>query len=329
MSELIKLDDIKAPVLYGSDKEVSAVIASLEESARSFVFDMTTAKGRKEVASVAARVASSKTYLDGLGKDFVAGIKAQAKEVDVRRKTIRDSLDSLKEEVRQPLTEFEEIEKGRIAEHESLLANLQTLILDAPLAADLKILSLMTSEGAAIMGRDFEEYTDGADRLYAKLTATLVARAEELQEAIKKDQELAELRKQAEERDRQAHEERIAREAAEEAEAKARVADEARLQAERDAVEAQKRELAAEKQALIDKQQAADLATERERQRIEAEQAAEKQAEEARAANREHRGKINRECVTQLIECGISKTGATEAVRAIAQGRINNITINY
>ncbi|MCP5091236.1 MAG: hypothetical protein GY949_09965, partial [Gammaproteobacteria bacterium] len=182
MSELIKLDDIKAPVLYGSDKEVSAVIASLEESARSFVFDMTTAKGRKEVASVAARVASSKTYLDGLGKDFVAGIKAQAKEVDVRRKNIRDSLDALKEEVRQPLTEFEEIERGRIAEHESLLANLQVLISDAPLAADLEKLSVMTSEGAAIMGRNFEEYSDGADRLYASLTAALVARAEALQE---------------------------------------------------------------------------------------------------------------------------------------------------
>ncbi|EES5368095.1 cell envelope biogenesis protein TolA, partial [Escherichia coli] len=38
----------------------------------SFVPDITTAKGRKEIAYLAYKVAQTKTYLDGLGKDLVA-----------------------------------------------------------------------------------------------------------------------------------------------------------------------------------------------------------------------------------------------------------------
>ncbi len=37
--------------------------------------DIDTRKGRKAIASLAAKVARSKTYLDGLGKDLVAGWK--------------------------------------------------------------------------------------------------------------------------------------------------------------------------------------------------------------------------------------------------------------
>ncbi|OCS62006.1 hypothetical protein BBZ50_02590 [Escherichia coli] len=51
----------------------------------SFVPDITTAKGRKEIASLAYKVAQTKTYLDGLGKDLVAELKEIPKLIDANR----------------------------------------------------------------------------------------------------------------------------------------------------------------------------------------------------------------------------------------------------
>ena len=45
-------------------------------------------------------------------KDFVAGLKQQAKAVDEQRSMLRNRLDALRDEVRRPLTEIEEAEKA-------------------------------------------------------------------------------------------------------------------------------------------------------------------------------------------------------------------------
>lgn len=87
----------------------------------SFVPDITTAKGRKEIASLAYKVAQTKTYLDGLGKDLVAELKEIPKLIDANRKTVRDRLDELKAKARQPLTDYEE-EQARIKAEEAKAA---------------------------------------------------------------------------------------------------------------------------------------------------------------------------------------------------------------
>lgn len=98
-----------------------SIINKIKEQALSFIPDTTTQKGRKEIASIAARVASSKVALDKAGKELVAGIKEQSKAIDAERKKMRDSLDSLKEEVRKPLTDWENAEKAKLeAEAEKL-----------------------------------------------------------------------------------------------------------------------------------------------------------------------------------------------------------------
>jgi colicin import membrane protein len=91
------LHTITAPALFGTGK-VNEVLEQIEQSARALVVDISTAKGRKECASIAAKVARSKTYLDGLDKDYVADIKARAGIVDAERRKIRDTLDALRRE---------------------------------------------------------------------------------------------------------------------------------------------------------------------------------------------------------------------------------------
>ncbi len=109
-TELIQTTDIN-PVKLFSESGLDPILEEITEHVKSLDADLSTAKGRKEIASMAHKVAKSKTYLDELGKDLVAGQKATIKKVDGERKRMRDYLDNLKAEVRKPLTEWEEAEQ--------------------------------------------------------------------------------------------------------------------------------------------------------------------------------------------------------------------------
>ena len=74
-------------------------LEQITQEARAFVPDLTTIKGRKAIASMAMKVAKSKTFLDGLGKDLNAEAKAKAKIVDNERKRCRELLDALRKEI--------------------------------------------------------------------------------------------------------------------------------------------------------------------------------------------------------------------------------------
>ncbi|MCW9157761.1 hypothetical protein N5I54_26990, partial [Klebsiella quasipneumoniae] len=89
--------------------------------ARSLVPDVTTKKGRDAIASMAHKVARSKTYIDSAGKDLVAELKALPKQIDESRRVVRERLDALKDEVRRPLTEWE-AEQERIKAEEAMNA---------------------------------------------------------------------------------------------------------------------------------------------------------------------------------------------------------------
>ena len=77
---------------------------SIRKQALSFVPDTSTAKGRKEIASVAARVASSKVAIENARKELKKGLKEQVDAIDSEGKIAREDLEALKIEVRKPLT---------------------------------------------------------------------------------------------------------------------------------------------------------------------------------------------------------------------------------
>ncbi len=89
------------------------VLAEIEREAKALVPDLTTVKGRKAIASNAAKVASSKTFLDKMGKTLKDGYKAIIDPIDGERRKTREFLDALKIEVRKPLTDWEAAEKTR------------------------------------------------------------------------------------------------------------------------------------------------------------------------------------------------------------------------
>lgn len=97
------------------------LIEEIRAKAKSVVGDINTAKGRKAYISMAATVRSSKVAIDDAGKTLVAEMKKRPALVDASRRKIREALDELAIEIRQPVTDWE-AEQERIKAKEALTA---------------------------------------------------------------------------------------------------------------------------------------------------------------------------------------------------------------
>lgn len=110
--EIAKLDVAK---LFTEDGMMD-ILEKIQARAKELEPDLETDSGRKEIASMAYKVARSKTLIDDLGKDTQAEWKKKVDGINSRRKQARDFLDELKTEVRQPLTDWEAEEEKIKAE---------------------------------------------------------------------------------------------------------------------------------------------------------------------------------------------------------------------
>lgn len=318
-NELVVIEKSKALDVFKSSNSVEDIISKIESEVNSFVNDVNTDKGRKEIKSLAYRVAQSKTYLDGLGKDLVAELKEIPKLIDANRKTVRDRLDALRDKVRQPLTEWE-AEQDRIKAEQQMLA---------------------WHEEALEMNAAYDKAL--AERIESDHEIALLMNE-------KFDRDLAEAKAEAE-RQRIAHEEELKKQAAEqarlEAEQKAQQEIEAAAQREREAKEAAERAEREKQEAIQRAEQAAKEAQERaEREKQAATEAERKKAHEAEQArlaeeerkrkedakrqeDKEHRRKYNQETLQALVSNGFDEKLATEFIKLVASNQIPHMTMNY
>ncbi len=83
-TELVIFDQqsINAVVLFTEPEKLDKTLKDIKEKVMAFVPDTSTAKGRKDIASLAYKVAQSKTWLDNCGKNLVAEWKEKSKKVD-------------------------------------------------------------------------------------------------------------------------------------------------------------------------------------------------------------------------------------------------------
>ncbi|EKN4877953.1 cell envelope biogenesis protein TolA [Yersinia enterocolitica] len=319
----IVIEAKNALAVFTQPDHIESILQQVEKEVNSFVPDVSTKKGRDAIASLGLKVAKTKTYLDGLGKDLVTEYKEVPKKIDASRKTVRDRLDALKEKVLLPKLEYE-AEQERIAAEAAYAAMWQEAHeMDARITAERAAKKESDHEMALLMNDAFDRDAK--------------AKADEI------------------ERLRKAHEEFIAQQAAEKAkrevEEKAKRDIEAAEQREREAKLAQER---AEQKAEQDKKDAAAKA-EREKQdaiaaeKLKAQEEAErvqreaKQKEDARlaeekrvadeaakrAADVEHRRTINRQAVADLIANGLPEDCAQKCVAAIAKNLISSVRITY
>ncbi|MDY7841827.1 hypothetical protein UXA24_12695 [Aeromonas caviae] len=351
-AQLVVIEPTSAVALFTEGEGVEAMLADIRKQATSLVPDLSTAKGRKEIASIAFSVAKTKTYLDGFGKELTDKYKEIPKRIDANRKLIRDTLDALKDEVRAPLTQYEAAEEARVAALQSRLARLNELGSSASIeiaAADLQVMLNEVEQNAL---------DDTWQELLPQATVAKELAAKRLGEALAARQkyeaeqaELEQLRQKQAEQDRIDRERLIAEQAAEQA----RREEENRQRLEREA--AQHREQEAQRQALAAREreeqarrdveaaelarqqaeanaarlaeEAAARAAEQERQRIEQEQARKQQEDERRAADMEHRRTINNAILMDLMGLGIDEGKAINLIKHIASNKIDHLTINY
>lgn len=287
-----------ALAVFTAEKGLDPYLANIRKEIDGFTPDISTRKGREAIASMAYKVARSKTALDDVGKKLVAELKDVPKKIDAERKRVRDTLDSWQEEVRRPLNEWQAAEDARVDRHNN---GIEWFRLRADENSELDASELNASIAeveSRIIDESWQEFEAEAHRIKARALASL---KESLDKRIKADNEAAELvrlRQEAEaraEQDRIAEAERVAvenerqRVAAEQLaqhEASARRIREAELEREQLRIDAEKAELRS-KNAERDRLAAIDQA---ERDRI----ASEERSETLRIEN-EQRAKRDRE----------------------------------
>ena len=298
--------------------------------------DASTPASRKELASIAYSVAKAKTGIDGEGKDLVAEAKQKIKVVDDNRKSVRDKLDTLRDTIRQPVTDYEQAEQARLAAIQAVLDQLDTLA--SANDSDGQRLSAeqlhMRKHQAAALAKN--DYGDMAADVAAKAESTLKYLDTAIAAAEEYEQQQAEIERMRTEQAAREQAERDAKIAAEAAE-KARAEAEAKAKAEREAserarIEAQLKAEQAErdKQAAIDGAEAEkQAAVQAERLRIEAEAAQAEKAEAERAANVENQRKVNRSVMAAMLECGIEEEAAKAFLIKVVQGKVPHLKITY
>lgn len=337
--------------VYSADKGLDPYLAQIKAELDAFKPDVSTKKGRDAIASMAHKVAKGKVALDNIGKDLVADLKDIPKKIDAERKRMRDLLDLWKDEVRQPLTDWENAEEARQQAHRDRIAVIQEAGRDLDGLDRAALTSRLAEVDGVTVDKSFEEFTAEAamvkDRASKALRTALDAR-------IKYDAEQAELallRAEAAAREQKEREERIAREAAEQAqraaEAKAQAEREAAIKREADAkAAAERRELELrlaaetaerekaqaiqrEQQAKADAERRAAEAVEAEQRRVAAVAAQEATEAKKREADRAHKTRINRAAMDAFIAGGLSEEDARTAVTLIAKKSIPAVAITY
>lgn len=331
ITDLVVIEKKNAMAVFTSNDQLDPLIEAIEKEARSLVPDVTTKKGRDAIASMAHKVARSKTYIDNAGKDLVAELKALPKQIDESRRIARERLDALKDEVRRPLTEWE-AEQERIAAEKA--AEEERLRIEAEEKAALEALKKQI-ESDHEMGLLMN---DAFDRELAE------KKAEAERQRIAREEEIKRLA-----------EEKAKREAAEQAQreidaaaAREREAILAKERAEREqkeaAEKAERERIAAEQKAADDKQAAIDAERrkaqeEADRIRREAEQREHARlAEEKRKADEQarreadvkHRKFVGTEIVKALLaNTSLTRDQAIEVLTAIKDGNIPHTGISY
>ncbi|HCC5834867.1 hypothetical protein [Citrobacter farmeri] len=320
VTDLVVIEKHNAMAVFTTKEQLDPIIEAIEKEARSLVPDVSTRKGRDAIASMAHKVARSKTYIDNAGKDLVAELKALPKQIDESRRIVRERLDALKDEVRRPLTQWE-AEQERIKAEEAMSAmHAEALEMNIKFDQELAAKFEADHEMALLMNDKF-------------------------------DRDREEQRRQAEQAQRE-HEERIKQEAAEqarrdaEAKHKAEIEAAARREAEEKArAEASERQrIEGEQRAAREKQEAEARAEREKAAAVEAERLKAKQAEDARLAEEKrkadeqakreadvkHRKTVGTNIVNALIShTSLTREQAIEVLTALKDDLIPCAKIHY
>lgn len=340
------LEEYTGGALYARDSgTIDQVLEMIETEATSIVPDTSSKKGRDSIASLAYRIARSKTYVDNAGKEKTAEARNEIKRIDALRKHAREFLDALKTQVRGPLDDWETEQERIKAEQKERLDAIERI--QWPEDIEQIRAQLAELQARELQAEDFGDHFDRAVRSLGFAISggeQAIEAAEDIEakkrEAEKLREELAELKRQAEALEaekRELENEKRRTEAKEQAkrdkaEAAKRKRAEAKEQKEREARIAKEAAEKATREAE-ERAEAARQAEERERQQTEARriarEAAEAEIERQRAEAEKNVALVHAEVLGALLKIIDDEKTASAVLSAIRDGQIPRVSIDY
>ncbi len=252
-TELIAIEEINITKIF-AEGDVDPMLEKLAAKARDFTPDTSTKKGRDEIKSRSAKVSNARAMFDKLRKESIAKHMEIVGKVNESGKKIQDFTADLRDEVREPLTNWESEEKKRIEEQAKLEEHLaswedaieENILFDRKRELDRKEEELKRQE---------EEKQEREEK--ERLEKERIENEERLEkERIEREERL---KKEAEERANKKAEEEIARNK-EILEKEKRDAEERETKAKADAEKAEKDRIEAIRKADEDKKIASEKA---------------------------------------------------------------------
>ncbi|MGT3185439.1 hypothetical protein ACVSXV_22360 [Yersinia enterocolitica] len=306
------------PTLYvtnGLNKYLDQIRQAVNE-----VPDVTTAKGRARIASLAASASRSKTAIEKPGREYLRHLKEQPKIIEAELRRFVIECDEIRDETRRPLTEWE-AEQERIKQEAEAKKKAEQLAAEIEVAHEMALLMNVAFDRAQADKKAEDErlQKERDDRIAAEAAAKVkrdadLAAQQEREASARRE---AELKLQAE----QAERDRIALVLKAEQDKKDAIA-----KAEREKQDA----IAAEK---LKAQQEAERVQREAKQKEDARLAEEKRVADeaaARAANEAHRKTVGTAVVNGLIEhAGLTREQAIATLCAIKDSKIPHTNIHY
>jgi colicin import membrane protein len=330
MTDLIVIEQITPEVFKGVG--IEELIKSVKVKVKAFQGDVTTDAGRKDIASFAYKIARSKTAVDDIGKEEVAQYKQISKVIDDKRKLFRDAMDAFKDEVRKPLTDFENAEKERVDRHKNNITEIQNggnFTQQNWQEINLEAMQERLKEVEEDLNLEWQEFKPIAEQSIKEAAEKIRTAIERRKDYDAERAELAKLRQEQVEREQKEREQRIAKEATERAQREAE--EKAKEVAAK--VEAERLQALREKEIAEIRIKEAEARAQREIEEAKAQEQRRIELEKAEVARREadlkHKSRIFAEIKDGLKIIGICEAESQKLIEAIHGGAIPHLTIKF
>ena len=106
MNQLIPIESVNAVELFSDEKTLTALLDEIKKTATDFEPDVSTDKGRKEIASQAYKVRKCKTVIDKAGKEQTEEDRRRINKINTGRKHAREFCDAVCDEINAPLDAY-------------------------------------------------------------------------------------------------------------------------------------------------------------------------------------------------------------------------------
>ncbi|PZR36457.1 hypothetical protein [Caulobacter segnis] len=194
-ADIVALFEADPKIVLTDKSKADAFFAAVKTEVEAHVPDLTTAKGREAIGSIAYKVTRSKTAIDKARLDLTSDLRKEVDRINKVGKEEEARYAALAAAARQPLTDWEAAEKARKARIQAAFDFLQSAPLAQPGDTSERLAARLAQVQAATFGDDFEaEHKEAAERLQRIAIDALTTAIERVKQAEKDAADLAAFR---------------------------------------------------------------------------------------------------------------------------------------